>query len=220
MSKKKIIIIASISVILLVLAIGLSVFLYFFNKTNEKEDLAGFYEKILYMDTYSVSLTIDNHIEFYAKTDDMAFLSSKLPEDTYSYDRIIKDRKTYILDHERKTFDEINNVSELLKIQIEVDAIAGNAYVEGKEFIDGKIYEYDEYEKTSTLAFNKDFEGAFETAKTRFYFDENGNWVYMKTITETHEELIKVEFKEEVDTNIFEIPSDYDQEVYEENIEE
>ena len=44
--------------------------------------------------------------------------------------------------------------------------------------------------------------------KTRFYFD-NGKISYIKTISGEDEELLKIDFSDNVDENSFEIPDDY-----------
>ena len=54
---------------------------------------------------------------------------------------------------------------------------------------------------------NSDLEEDQEV-KTRFYFDGD-KLVYIKTIIGDKQELLKVDISDNVDNNLFEIPSDY-----------
>lgn len=47
-----------------------------------------------------------------------------------------------------------------------------------------------------------------QEVKTRFYFDNN-NLVYIKTIIGNKQEIFKVNISYDVDSKLFEIPSDY-----------
>ena len=48
-----------------------------------------------------------------------------------------------------------------------------------------------------------------EEIKTRFYFDNDDNLVYVRTIKGVNQELVKIKIEKEVDDSIFEIPSNY-----------
>ena len=45
--------------------------------------------------------------------------------------------------------------------------------------------------------------------KTRFYFDNNGNLTYIKTIYGEESELLKVKLEDNVEDSLFEIPANY-----------
>ena len=48
-----------------------------------------------------------------------------------------------------------------------------------------------------------------EDIKTRFYFDNDDNLVYIRTIKGVNQELLKINLQKEVDDSIFEVPSHY-----------
>ena len=48
-----------------------------------------------------------------------------------------------------------------------------------------------------------------EDIKTRFYFDNDNNLVYIRTINGATQELLEIKIEKEVDDSIFEIPSKY-----------
>ena len=59
-------------------------------------------------------------------------------------------------------------------------------------------------------AINTQNEKVSTTKKTRFYFDGN-NLAYIKTVLGNKEKTLKVEISENIDNNIFTIPSDYEE---------
>ena len=61
---------------------------------------------------------------------------------------------------------------------------------------------------SSTLDVNE------EDIKTRFYFDNKDNLVYIRTIKGATQELLKIKIEKEVDDSIFEIPSNYAENKY------
>ena len=48
-----------------------------------------------------------------------------------------------------------------------------------------------------------------QVIKTRFYFDKDNNLVYVKTIYDGNEELLKISLSNNVEDSLFEIPSNY-----------
>ena len=78
----------------------------------------------------------------------------------------------------------------------------------GYEKINGKQYYYEEYEGITTFIMWSNYEEE-SSIKTRFYF-EHEKIAYIKTIIDdSEEELLKVDFSDEVDDSLFEIPDDY-----------
>ena len=88
-----------------------------------------------------------------------------------------------------------------------LNGIDEESYTRGQEKINGKNYYYEEYNDISTFFIWSKYDEEKEI-KTRFYFN-NGKIVYIKTISEDTEELLKIEFSDNVDDSVFEIPNDY-----------
>ena len=123
---------------------------------------------------------------------------------------IVKDNNTYLVLHDRKEYYvyEQNNVEQSILTDALKDVV-GKEFVTGTEKVKGKKYSYEEYQgstmfmKTGSLDINE------EDIKTRFYFDNENNLVYIRTIKGVNQELLEVKMKKEVDDSVFEIPSDY-----------
>lgn len=156
---------------------------------------------------FSFKTTLDDqNTVYYAKKDNMAYV-----ETTYQGDKskfITKNGNAYLLIDDQKTYYTYqNNETDLEKITLQLENITQIEYVEGKEKIEDKNYQYEEYKGTTEFLV-KDITTTEEKGKTRFYFDGN-KLVYIKTIIEDYEETLKVDISYSVDDKLFEIPSDY-----------
>ena len=213
--KKKIIIISVISVIVLAIIIATVIFLI--NRNNSKENqtysgdtkIARLYDRLNKEKMFSFTTTIDdNNKEIYAKSSDVAFVDTIYEGKESKF--VIKDGNSYLLNDENKIYYAYkNNEMELNKVIEQLEEIKDTELVEGTENIEDKEYNYEEYSGFTSFAFKLSDEGDTENIKTRFYFDGD-NLAYIKTITNNTQELLKVEiFYENIDKNLFEIPSDY-----------
>ena len=102
-----------------------------------------------------------------------------------------------------------NNETELYKIETQIGDIKDNEATTGKEEIDGKTYDYEEFNVLSKFYIGDKTNFNEESIKTRFYFKGN-KLVYIKTIiSNDNQQLLKVDYSEKVDSGLFEIPSDY-----------
>ena len=213
--KKKIIIISVISVIVLAIIIATVIFLI--NRNNSKENqtysgdtkIARLYDRLNKEKMFSFTTTIDdNNKEIYAKSSDVAFVDTIYEGEESKF--VIKDGNSYLLNDKNKIYYTYqNNEMELNKVIEQLEEIKDTELVEGTENIEGKEYNYEEYSGFTSFAFKLSDEGDTENIKTRFYFDGD-NLAYIKTITNNTQELLKVEISyENIDKNLFEIPSDY-----------
>ena len=119
---------------------------------------------------------------------------------------IQKDGKTYVISHDEKMYmvSEGEEGEMLDKNEFEIISkddlakIENSQYKTGKETIDGKEYEYEEYVNSDSLT-------------ERYYF-EGKDLKYIKTIDEDGEEEIMkiVEMSSTVNDSVFEIPADYE----------
>ena len=213
--KKKIIIISVISVIVLAIIIATVIFLI--NRNNSKENqtysgdtkIARLYDRLSKEKMFSFITTIDdNNKEIYAKSVDVAYIDTIYDGEESKF--VIKDGNSYLLNDKNKIYYTYqNNEMELNKVIEQLEEIKDTELVEGTENIEDKEYNYEEYSGFTSFAFKLSDEGDTENIKTRFYFDGD-NLAYIKTITNNTQELLKVEISyENIDKNLFEIPSDY-----------
>ena len=221
MNKKQRIILIVVAVIVALIIIGtLIYFIEFANKTESEETLDATYEyenskindlytQLEQQQTFSFTTTDleKGSKEFYAKNGEKAYVETVKNNKKTQF--IIRDGNSYLLSqNSKKYYTYENNSADLNKIIIQLEEVVDTAYTKGKEKIENKKYEYEEY-NTSTDFVLEDLEDDDDkTTKTRFYFDGD-KLVYIKTIIGNKEETLKVDISNSVDDNLFEIPSDY-----------
>ena len=144
--KKKIILFTIIAIITIVIvAIGA----YFIIKQIKSNDKVGklnkYYEKLTNTNSYSFSITLDDKNSiYYYKHDGKAYIDSNYKGQNSKY--LIKDKNTYLLQNNSKTYYTYsNNETELYKIETQIGDIKDNEATTGKEEIDGKTYDYEEF---------------------------------------------------------------------------
>ncbi len=208
--RKKIIWISIVVAIIIVLIAGLTE--YIFLKQKDEKDISRInqlYEILKTKTSYSFSAILDdNNSMFYAKEDNKAYMDTTYDGTESKF--IIKDENTYLIMDDTKAFYTYqNNEIDLNKIEVELEQLKDLQCEKGKEKIENKTYYYEEYEVLTDLNMMDTSEiGENEKVKTRFYFNDD-KLVYIKTITENQQELLKVNISYDVDNQLFEIPSDY-----------
>ena len=209
MSKsKKIILISVISVIVLAIIIGLVCFFLAKNSgENKKSKVQKLYDSLKNKTSYSFTTTLDENNKFYyAKLDGKAYTDTIYQGNESKF--VIKDGNSYLLvDDIKAYYTYTNNEVDLNKIELALEEIKDLSYQEGTEKIENKNYSYEEYNQITGLSIGMTQEEESEI-KTRFYFKGN-KLEYIKTIDGEKQELLKVETSDKVDSNLFEIPSDY-----------
>ena len=102
----------------------------------------------------------------------------------------------------------------------EFKATTLNGYINGQinnntdSVITGKALKFDYYSENDILMGTKYFRidnfliGETLNFESRFYYD-NGKIAYIKTFIDDVEELLKIDFSQDVDESLFEIPEDY-----------
>lgn len=209
-SNKKIILISSIAAIAVILVIGLVILTM--NNGNKDEVAEGktikLYESLEKKGTYSFSTTLDEQNKmYYAKENDTAYVDTIYEGEESKF--VVRDGNSYLLNDEDKVYYTYqNNEMDLRKIEGQLEDIKDLEYVTGKEKIGNKQYKYEEYEVTTEFIFKYFEDSEMENAKTRFYYDGD-KMVYIKTIIGDYEELLKVDISYDVNSKLFEIPSDY-----------
>lgn len=213
--KNKKIAIISIAIIAVIVVIG--TILFGVNKSSSKtgataNKLENLYEDLKQSQSYSFTATLDDNNKMtYEKNDGKAYTDTIY--DGIESKFVIKDGNSYLLvDDQKAYYTYVNNDIDLDKIEVQLSEVINSGdHQNGEEKIDGKNYQYEEYngitdftmQDTSNVTENKN-------VKTRFYF-KNNKLVYIKTIIDDKQELLKVDISNNVDTNLFEIPSDYEE---------
>lgn len=202
----------NIAIVLIVLIIIAGTIGYLASKENNKEDasrLNQLYESLKSKDSYSFETTLnDDNKMYYATKEDKAYINTIYHGDESKF--IIRDGNTYLIIDDRKTYYTYNNnQTNLNKIELEFNSIKNLEHITGKEKIENKTYQYEEYDVLTTFAMmNASNIGETEKIKTRFYF-KGDNLVYIKTIIGQKEELLKADISYNIDEKLFEIPSNY-----------
>ena len=214
--KKKIIIISVVSIIVIALIVGLIIF--FVNRNNNGEEgttiasnsskIAKLYEDLSKEQSFSFTTTLDdNNKETYAKNDNTAYTDTIYDGEESKF--IIRDGNSYLLrDSDKVYYTYQNNEVNLNKVLEQLNEIKDTELIEGKEEIEGRNYDYEEYTGITNFAIKLTDDNNSEDVKTRFYFDGN-DLVYIKTIIGNNQELLSVEISNDVDSSLFEIPEDY-----------
>lgn len=212
--KKPMIIIGII--ILVVVIIGVIIFaLSSKNKTNKTEqtesvEIQKNYEKIANSKEMTFTTTLDeNNRETIVIKDGQAYKETTRNGVTYKY--IVKGNDTYFVDDSNKTYYTYKNNTEIsTEIQQKLSKLKEMSSNTGKEKVNGKNYQYEEFEKYQDFLINNKIAVTDLTkAKTRIYYD-NDKIVYIKTIAGDEEELLKVDISYgNVKNDYFNIPSEY-----------
>lgn len=212
--KKKIILVTVIAILVLLVVAGIIWYVVSNNNNsnaqgqNNNSNILSLYNELQEKRGYSVSLSKDdNNKMYFAKQNDEAYIDTIYNGNESEY--IIKDGNTYLLMDDSKTYYTYsNNQIDLNRVTNALNTIKDLEYQKGKEEVNGKNYNYEEYATLTDFAL-EDFSND-RNIRTRFYFDNN-NLVYIKTISDEKEELLSFELSDGVDNNLFEIPSDYNE---------
>lgn len=213
MSKKNKMILMIVGVIIiLAMIIGI---IWWITSTANKTPLEGstskvnqLYSELTEKQSYRFKTTLDDKNEiFYAKKENKAYINTIYQGKKSKF--IIKEGNTYFLvDDSKEYYTYHNNEIDLEKIVLQLETIKENQYTQGKEKIEGKEYQYEEYEGVAEFLMKGITTTEEETAKTRFYF-MGDQLVYIKTMVGDYQETLKVEISNQVEDEWFEIPSEY-----------
>lgn len=199
-------------VAVMIIAIVMGWVWYLLEKGDTQEGISKvskLYETLQAKNTYSFTTTLNNENQmFYAKQGNKAYTDTIYNGSESKF--IIKDGNSYLLMDERKVYyTYANNETDLNKVEVQLNTLKDMEYETGKEEIENKTYSYEEYQTITDFAMNYISENEEnQEGKTRLYF-KNNNLVYIKTILGEKEELLKVDISDKVDSELFEIPSNY-----------
>ena len=207
--KKKILIIMIVIILIIACCGGIALYMTQTDAKNENYfGIQKLYEELRSKESYSFITTLDNNNKmYYAKQQDKAYIETIYDGSESKF--IIKDGNSYLMMDDSKTYYTYkNNEIDLNKIESSLEEIKDMGYEKGKEKIENKIYTYEEYNTVTKFNMMDNSENEGQEIKTRFYFDGN-KLEYIKTIVGNKQELLKVDISDDVDNNLFEIPSEY-----------
>lgn len=208
MKKKiKISIIPIIIIIIVIIVVGM---IRKNNKTNDEQLLQGEYDKLILMSKYQFSKEKDSKNKTIVVKDENNTAIDSYADGNHTT-TIIKDDKTYYIIHDKEEYYIYNSTNIENSIIIDwIKDVIKKEHTNGEEKVRGRKLKYEEYIGTTMFTENTSLDIDESKTKTRFYFDNNKNLVYIKTIYENgKEELQRIEITEEINNKLFEIPSTY-----------
>ena len=197
-----------IILLILVIAIifGISKFI---NNPPESSKLTNIYIKLNTAQTYLFEMQRNDENKVILAEKENKTIIDQYSENNHST-TIVKDGNTYLVLHNREEYYvyENNNVDQTILID-EFKGIIKKEFTTGTEKIQGKKYDYEEFAGSTIFTISNTLDSDEENIKTRFFFDNDGNLAFIKTLAGKEQELLKVKLEENVDDAIFEIPSNY-----------
>lgn len=204
MKKKQII---PLVIVIVIVIIGIIMFVR--KKGDNTKRLNNLYKELETSQTYLFEMEQSNDNKtIMAKNGDKTII------DQYSKDShtttIVKGTTTYYVLHDREEYYvyENNNVERSI-LTDGLEEIVDKEFTIGEEKVNGKKYLYEEYSGSTMFMISSTLDVNEKDIKTRFYFDNDDNLVYIRTIKGVNQELLKIKIEKEVDDSIFEIPSNY-----------
>lgn len=197
-------------IILLILAIAIIFAISkFINNTSKSSKLTNIYEKLNTAQTYLFEMERNDKNKVILAEKENKTIIDQYSENNHST-TIVKNGNTYLVLHNREEYYvyENNNIDQTILID-EFKGIIKKEFTTGTEKIQGKKYNYEEFAGSTIFTISNTLDSNEENIKTRFFFDNDGNLAFIKTIAGKEQELLKVKLEENVDDAIFEIPSNY-----------
>lgn len=199
-------------IIFAILIIILIVMIILVTKQKPKDMTIKMYNDICEKQNYTFSMIEQNSDVKYnliisKKENSMSIDAKSGDEHTTT---LVKEEAAYYIMHLEKEYylyDSSQIDADILRNDL--SGIKEEEYSTGYEEINGKKYYYEEYSDITTFIMWSNYSEEESSIKTKFYFDKN-KIVYIKTIIDgTQEELLEIEFTDDVDNTMFEIPNDY-----------
>jgi flagellar basal body-associated protein FliL len=201
--KRKVIALIAV-VVIIVLIIGAIVIW----KNNNSGLVLNLYNGLIKSGQYEFEMNNnDGYDVLIAKKDEQTSINMNIGDEKTT--TLVKEGVTYLIMHQQEEYIVYNSdISEENIVTDMFKELAESSYSKGKEKINGKQYKYEEFQGFAgfMISTSKDLDES--DAKTRIYFD--GNEIkYIKTITDSGEELLQVRVVYDVDDSLFEIPENY-----------
>lgn len=208
---KKKIIIPIIPIIIIIIAIIIIIVVINKNKNPVDEQLLQEeYNKLNSLQSYQFTKEKDSKNKTTVAKD-----GNKTAIDSYADGKhtttIINENKTYYIIHDKEEYYIYNSTNIENSIVIDwIKDVVGKEHTSGEEKVRGRKLKYEEYTGATMFAETTSLDIDESKTKTRFYFDQNKDLVYIKTIYENGtEELQKIEITQEINSKLFEVPATY-----------
>lgn len=194
-------------VVIIIVLLGINAFIKLNNKGVER--LKKLYNELNSSQTYLFEMEYDENTKIIMAQKDGKTIIDQYSENSHTT-TIIKDNNTYLVLHDREEYYvyEQNNVEQSILTE-GLQEIVDKEFIVDTEKVNGKKYLYEEYAGSTMFMLSNTLDISEEDIKTRFYFDNDDNLVYVRTIKGVNQELVKIKIEKEVDDSIFEIPSNY-----------
>ena len=218
--KKKTIIIIAISIIVLLIVIGLICFFVSRANNSESGDAGNsaqesktikIYNQLKESEKYQFTRKVNDENQVtIAKSGDRAY-----EEETFNGKKtyyVVNEGDLYLLNKSTERYYKYQNNDEILhEITDAFSRIEGMTYTEGKEDINEKSYKYEEFKGIQEFLIDSNlYTDNSDEAITRFYYSGD-DLKYIKTIVGDKQELLKVNISYDVDNDLFNIPSNYEE---------
>lgn len=208
MSKKTISIdIKKIIVLIIIIAIGVVIVNTVKNTPKEKSKMKELYSKLEASEQYKFTMDDGKNKTIIAQNGKNTIIDMYTEKEHVS--TLVKDNNTYYILHDKEEYYTYEDNEKDEKILLsELQPIVEKEATNGKEKIQGKTYNYEEYDGVSTFMNYIGLGINTENIKTKFYF-QGKNLKYIKTINDGEETLQKIDITYEAPSELFEIPNNY-----------
>lgn len=208
MSKKTISIdIKKIIVLIIMIAIGVVIVNTVKNTPKEKSKMKELYSKLEASEQYKFTMDDGKNKTIIAQNGKNTIIDMYTEKEHVS--TLVKDNNTYYILHDKEEYYTYEDNEKDEKILLsELQPIVEKEATNGKEKIQGKTYNYEEYDGVSTFVNYIGLGINTENIKTKFYF-QGKNLKYIKTINDGEETLQKIDITYEAPSELFEIPNNY-----------
>lgn len=202
-----------ISKVIFIVLIVILVISIIFAISNNKKDLSkAMYKKICEKSSYTFSMEeISSQVEYkltVSRKEGSICIDSLSQDDHTS--TLVKEQESFYINHNTKEYFlyDISQIdADILKNDLK--DIENQKYKTGHEKIENKNYYYEEYEGIGAFVLLSDYNIEESSVKTRFYFEKD-KIKYIKTVMDNAgEELLKIDFLDDIDETLFQIPEDY-----------
>ena len=207
MRKKKMI--RFITIILAIIAIFIIISKFVPRKQDDVQKLANLYNQLNTSQIYLFEMEQnDENKTIMAKKGNNTIIDQHSKDSRTT--TIVKDNNTYLVLHDREEYYIYaqNNIDQNI-LTDGLSEVVKKDFISGTDKVKGKKYSYEEYAGSTMFMISSALDINEEDIRTRFYFDNNDNLVYIQTIKGAKQELLKINLQTEVNDEIFEIPSNY-----------
>ena len=206
MRKKKLIRLVVFIILILAIIIGIT---QIFKKNETTQKLSQIYNTVKDGQPYIFEMERNDENKVIIAQKDNKIIIDQYSKNNHST-TVVKENNTYLILHDREEYYiyEQNNVNQNI-LPDGIKEFIDKPFEIGTEKIKGKKYFYEEYLGSTMFIITNDLDISQDNVKTRFFFDNNGKLAYIKTMTENDQELLKISLTNEVNDDIFNIPSHY-----------